>query len=156
MECIKFTEKSWAFRLADTEQPLVVDTNGKKNYVPTVFALWKEPRLCPTLYIASNTSAFVIKGADLMLPGVLVPPSGLDFKKGQAVSITVVGNPYPIGAGITNMDSATAKRFVDVVVAVVVKWMIRFLFVDAIRCLLLLQLLLLLTFVRLLATVAKT
>ena len=56
---------------------------------PAVFALWKNPVLCPTLYIASNTSAFLLKGADLMLPGVLVPPGGLQFGKNQAVSISV-------------------------------------------------------------------
>ena len=54
-----------------------------------VFALWRNPKLCTTLYIASNTSEYMLKGADLMLPGVLVPASGLNFRKGQAVSVSV-------------------------------------------------------------------
>ena len=35
VECIKFSTHTWVFRINNTSEPLVIDTNGKRNYVPT-------------------------------------------------------------------------------------------------------------------------
>lgn len=73
-----------------------------------VYALWLVPEMLPTFVIHSPVSSFILKGADLMMPGVVLPltiRSQEKFKKeeGSGVedlsialqelwSIRVVGN----------------------------------------------------------------
>ncbi|KAJ9523141.1 hypothetical protein QJQ45_023868 [Haematococcus lacustris] len=68
--------------------PLFIDISGKMELVPTVFALWRAPTMLPQLHVKhSAVSQFLVGGADLMLPGVLIPASGLPaFEREQLVS----------------------------------------------------------------------
>jgi translation initiation factor 2D len=81
--------------------PMVVDTSGKGDLFPTVHALWLLPGLLPQIFIKhAAVSQYIIGGADLMLPGVAVPPEGLPrLPKGALVSICVRGNPAPVAVG---------------------------------------------------------
>merc|ERR1719379_2752392 len=59
--------------------------------------------MMPELTIHAPVSKFVLNGADLMLPGVIVPTNGLAglgaVTKGQKRCIKIEGNPYPIAVG---------------------------------------------------------
>ncbi|KAJ9522745.1 hypothetical protein QJQ45_019848 [Haematococcus lacustris] len=90
--------------------PLFIDISGKMELVPTVFALWRAPTMLPQLHVKhSAVSQFLVGGADLMLPGVLIPPSGLPaFEREQLVSVSVPGNPCPLAVGQAVMSSQDA------------------------------------------------
>ena len=45
------------------------DLNGRNNLYPTIAALSKLPHMTKSLIIHSQVSRFMLKGADLMLPG---------------------------------------------------------------------------------------
>lgn len=63
-----------------------------------VYALWKVPELLPAFMLkGGEVSRFVIGGADLMFPGISVPPEGLSsFVAGEPWAVKVPGNPAPI------------------------------------------------------------
>jgi translation initiation factor 2D len=86
---------------APLQVAMIVDTSGKGDLFPTVHALWLLPGLLPQVFIKhAAVSQYIIGGADLMLPGVAVPPGGLPrLPKGALVSVCVHGNPAPIAVG---------------------------------------------------------
>ena len=63
-----------------------------------VYALWTVPELLPAFMLkGGEVSRFVIGGADLMFPGINVPPEGLpSFVAGELWAVKVPGNPAPI------------------------------------------------------------
>lgn len=85
-------------------EPLFFDVDGSGDLFPTCYALEKVSNLVPSFLIHSNVSEYILKGADLMLPGIIRPTSlsaygkrGL-FKNG-CFSIRVVSNPIPFAVG---------------------------------------------------------
>lgn len=66
--------------------------------VIAVYALWTVPELLPAFILkAGEVSRYVIGGADLMFPGINVPPEGLpSFVAGELWAVKVPGNPAPI------------------------------------------------------------
>lgn len=79
--------------------PLFFDHLGRHDIYPTCMALWRLP-LLRTFVIHSPVSEYVLRGADLMLPGLV---SGQDFsglQKGDKVAVCVSGNPCPFAVGI--------------------------------------------------------
>lgn len=67
-------------------------------HILAVYALWKVPNLVPAFMLkGGEVSRFVIGGADLMFPGILIPPEGYpSFSAGEAWAVKVPGNPAPI------------------------------------------------------------
>ena len=63
-----------------------------------VYALWKVPHLLPAFTLkGGEVSRYVIGGADLMFPGISIPPEGFpSFGAGQPWAVKVPGNPAPI------------------------------------------------------------
>lgn len=63
-----------------------------------VYALWKVPDLLPAFMLkGGEVSRYVLGGADLMFPGIYIPPEGLpSFSAGEPWSVKVPGNPAPI------------------------------------------------------------
>ncbi|KAG9457065.1 hypothetical protein H6P81_001573 [Aristolochia fimbriata] len=93
--------------------PMIFDVDGRSNEIfPTVYSLWTVPDLLPAFMLkGGEVSQFVIGGADLMFPGISIPPEGLpSFLAGQAWAVKVPGNPAPIAVGITTMSSAAALK----------------------------------------------
>lgn len=93
--------------------PMVFDVDGRGNDIfPTVYALWKVPTLLPSFVLkGGEVSRYVIGGADLMFPGISIPSEGLSsFSAGEAWSVKVPGNDYPIAVGSTYMSSAEASK----------------------------------------------
>ena len=69
------------------------------NFSLAVFALWKVPEILPSFMLKrGEVSRFVIGGADLMFPGIIVAAEGLaSFSAGEPWAVKVPGNPAPIG-----------------------------------------------------------
>ncbi|KAK3154368.1 hypothetical protein QOZ80_2BG0189630 [Eleusine coracana subsp. coracana] len=95
------------------ECPVIFDIDGRGHELfPTVYALWKVPHLLPAFTLkGGEVSRYVIGGADLMFPGISIPPDGLpSFEAGQPWSVKVPGNPAPIAVGTTTMSSTEALK----------------------------------------------
>ncbi|CAJ1978197.1 unnamed protein product [Sphenostylis stenocarpa] len=93
--------------------PMFFDVDGRGyDIFPTVYALWIVPELLPAFVLkGGEVSRFVIGGADLMFPGITVPPQGLpSFLPGEPWAVKVPGNPAPIAVGSTTMSSAEALK----------------------------------------------
>ncbi|XP_059631037.1 uncharacterized protein LOC132273942 [Cornus florida] len=93
--------------------PMFFDIDGRGTEIfPTVYALWKVPKLLPAFVLkGGEVSRFVIGGADLMFPGISIPAEGLQsFLAGEPWAVKVPGNPSPIAVGITTMSSTEALK----------------------------------------------
>ncbi|KAL5132658.1 Eukaryotic translation initiation factor 2D [Glycine soja] len=93
--------------------PMFFDVDGRGSDIfPTVYALWMVPELLPVFVLkGGEVSRFVIGGADLMFPGIIVPPDGLpSFRAEEPWAAKVPGNPAPIAVGSTTMSSAEALK----------------------------------------------
>ncbi|XP_041083712.1 eukaryotic translation initiation factor 2D isoform X2 [Polyodon spathula] len=79
----------------------------ERKLYPTVYTLWLFPDLLPVFTTWPAVLQKLAGGADLMLPGVVVPPSGLPgVKQGCLCAITVVRNRAPVGIGTATMSTA--------------------------------------------------
>uniref|UniRef100_A0A8C4F2M3 Eukaryotic translation initiation factor 2D n=1 Tax=Dicentrarchus labrax TaxID=13489 RepID=A0A8C4F2M3_DICLA len=79
----------------------------EKRLYPTVYVLWRYPALLPTFRTWPPVLQKLIGGADLMLPGVVVPSSGLpDVKQGDCCAVTVVNNRAPVAVGTAAVSTA--------------------------------------------------
>ncbi|XP_004610115.2 eukaryotic translation initiation factor 2D [Sorex araneus] len=73
----------------------------EKNLYPTVYTLWTYPDLLPTFTTWPPVLEKMVGGADLMLPGLVVPPAGLpQVQKGDLCAIALVGNRAPVAIGV--------------------------------------------------------
>lgn len=93
--------------------PVFFDIDGRGSDIfPTVYALWMVPELLPAFILkGGEVSRYVIGGADLMFPGIHVPPEGLpSFAAGETWAVKVPENPAPIAVGSTMMSSAEALK----------------------------------------------
>lgn len=79
----------------------------EKNLYPTVYTLWSYPDLLPTFTTWPLVLEKMMGGADLMLPGLVVPPDGLpQVQKGDLCAIALVGSRAPVALGIAAMSTA--------------------------------------------------
>ncbi|XP_028803424.1 eukaryotic translation initiation factor 2D isoform X2 [Neltuma alba] len=82
--------------------------------------VWREAFQCSLMLMdgaqtyspqGGGVSRYVIGGADLMFPGISVPPEGLpSFVAGEPWAVKVPGNPAPIAVGNTTMSSVEALK----------------------------------------------
>jgi len=83
--------------------PCFFDADGRGDVYPTLNMLWQNPSMMMELTIHGEVSHYVLKGADLMLQGVIVPANGVagfgGVTKGQKRCIKIDGNPYAIAVG---------------------------------------------------------
>uniref|UniRef100_A0A669BMV6 Eukaryotic translation initiation factor 2D n=1 Tax=Oreochromis niloticus TaxID=8128 RepID=A0A669BMV6_ORENI len=71
-----------------------------KKLFPTVYVLWRYPALLPAFKTWPPVLQKLTGGADLMLPGVVVPSCGLpDVKQGDSCAVTLVNNRAPVAVG---------------------------------------------------------
>jgi translation initiation factor 2D len=89
--------------------PILVDISGKGDLYPTIFALWRWPSMLPCVFVKHPfVTRYLVKGADLMLPGVDVTSGLPSFSKGDLLAVCVRGNPAPLAVGTAGMSSAEA------------------------------------------------
>ncbi|XP_028732331.1 eukaryotic translation initiation factor 2D isoform X2 [Peromyscus leucopus] len=78
----------------------------EKNLYPTVYTLWSYPDLLPAFTTWPLVLEKLVGGADLMLPGVVVPPTGLpQVQQGDLCAIALVGNRAPVAIGVAAMST---------------------------------------------------
>uniref|UniRef100_A0A7N8XZN3 Eukaryotic translation initiation factor 2D n=1 Tax=Mastacembelus armatus TaxID=205130 RepID=A0A7N8XZN3_9TELE len=79
----------------------------EKRLYPTVYVLWRLPALLQTFRTWPPVLQKLIGGADLMLPGVVVPSSGLPkVDQGDCCAVSVVNNRAPVAVGTAAVSSA--------------------------------------------------
>ncbi|XP_067863638.1 eukaryotic translation initiation factor 2D [Heptranchias perlo] len=77
-----------------------------KTLYPTVYALWSYPDLLAAFTTWPAVLPKLVGGADLMLPGVVAPPSGLPkVLQGDLCAINLVGNRAPVAIGLVTMST---------------------------------------------------
>ncbi|XP_071848410.1 eukaryotic translation initiation factor 2D-like [Apostichopus japonicus] len=85
-------------------QPLFFECN--ERLYPTVYILWSLPDLVPSLSTWPPVFEKLAKGADLMLPGVVVPDTGLpEFVRNRPCAVNLEGNAAAMAVGSTSMAS---------------------------------------------------
>ncbi|KAG8451381.1 hypothetical protein GDO86_003548 [Hymenochirus boettgeri] len=78
----------------------------ERNLYPTVYTLWKYPDLLPGFITWTPVLEKMTGGADLMLPGVVVPPCGVpDIQQGSLCAVTLVGNRAPVAIGLATRST---------------------------------------------------
>ncbi|KAJ2724654.1 hypothetical protein GGI07_001806 [Coemansia sp. Benny D115] len=81
------------------------DSNNKR-LLPTVYTQWQFPDMLPILWTWPPVVTKLINGADLMTPGLIIPPEGLqDLKKGAIVAVCCSGNLAAQAIGVLNFDT---------------------------------------------------
>ena len=90
--------------------PVVIDHSGKGDYELTYFALWRAPGALgePVVLRHCDVTRYLVRGADLMLPGVGRIPGAQPFGVGKRFAVTVPGNPAPLAIGETCVGSDEA------------------------------------------------
>ncbi|KAM4737281.1 eukaryotic translation initiation factor 2D [Anableps anableps] len=79
----------------------------EKRLYPTVYVLWRLPSLLPVFRTWAPVLQKLIGGADLMLPGVVMPSCGLpDVKQGSCCAVAIVNNRAPVAVGKAATSSA--------------------------------------------------
>ena len=109
VQMVKMSNKALVFTVKD--QPLFFDPNGRGRVFPTVYTMWAFPDAMKSLLTFSEVSPKVLGGADLMLPGVIVPPEGIpDFDADETMALRIPENPYPFAIGEIQVSSTEAKE----------------------------------------------
>ena len=74
---VKLANRSIIYEVNDI--PMFYDKEGRGDFYPTIFLLWKCPTALRNVIIHSPVSEFILNGADLMLPGIAYLKSKLIF-----------------------------------------------------------------------------
>lgn len=80
---------------------------------PTIYTLWEHPQMLPTLLTYSEVSPKVLGGADLMLPGVIVPEGGYGadaFAADEPGTVSIPDNPFPFAVGVLGAASGAIHK----------------------------------------------
>ncbi|NXY88722.1 EIF2D factor, partial [Alcedo cyanopectus] len=78
----------------------------EKALYPTVYTLWIYPDLLPAFSTWPPVLQKLAGGADLMLPGVVVPPSGFPrVERGTLCAVTLLGNRAPVAVAVATMST---------------------------------------------------
>ncbi|XP_042318817.1 eukaryotic translation initiation factor 2D [Sceloporus undulatus] len=90
---------------ANVKNPILFEV--EKTMYPTVYTLWSYPHILPAFSTWPPVLHKLAGGADLMLPGVVVPSCGLpEVDRGTLCAVTLARNSAPVAIGIANMSTA--------------------------------------------------
>uniref|UniRef100_K3X274 SUI1 domain-containing protein n=1 Tax=Globisporangium ultimum (strain ATCC 200006 / CBS 805.95 / DAOM BR144) TaxID=431595 RepID=K3X274_GLOUD len=95
-----------------TREPVLFDSSGKGDFCFTVYALWRAPHVLPKLVVHAPVSEFVLRGADVMLPGVVFTSMDevASLRKGELRAVYARGNPLPFAVGELLVDASDIER----------------------------------------------
>ncbi|KAI8838911.1 hypothetical protein BC829DRAFT_492940 [Chytridium lagenaria] len=112
MTVVKFTSHSGVQGILYTigGQPLFMRID--ETLIPTVYALWALPHMVPLFTTHGVVMKRLFDGADLMLPGVIVPTAGWEgsWKVGDLVGVVVRGYGCPLAVGTALVGAEEIKR----------------------------------------------
>ncbi|KAJ3110777.1 Eukaryotic translation initiation factor 2D [Phlyctochytrium bullatum] len=113
MTAVKFTAHSGAQGLVYVvgNQPLFARIEDV--LIPTVYTLWAIPHMLPVLVTHGVVMKKLFDGADLMLPGVIVPAdkfANASWEAGDPVAVVIRGNPFPLAVGTMFVSSAELRK----------------------------------------------
>ncbi|KAG8589265.1 hypothetical protein GDO81_006323 [Engystomops pustulosus] len=78
----------------------------ERKLYPTVYTLWRFPDLLPAFGTWPPVLEKMAGGADLMLPGVVLPSTGLPgVEQGRLCAVTLVGNRAPVAIGVATVST---------------------------------------------------
>lgn len=80
---------------------------------PTLFTLWQLPDLLPLIVCQVQAPKYLIRGADLMLPGCIQPPNGYaetEMDLDQIWAVRCIGNPMPLAVGQILMNKSEIQQ----------------------------------------------
>ncbi|XP_078276369.1 eukaryotic translation initiation factor 2D isoform X2 [Rhinoraja longicauda] len=87
------------------KNPIFFEMN--KRIYPTVYTLWLYPDMLVSFTTWPAVLPKLVGGADLMLPGVILPPPGLPVVlQGDLCAIKLVDSRAPVAIGLANMSTA--------------------------------------------------
>eukprot|EP00918_Siedleckia_nematoides_P054075 GHVU01118111.1.p1 GENE.GHVU01118111.1~~GHVU01118111.1.p1 ORF type:complete len:199 (-),score=36.77 GHVU01118111.1:176-772(-) len=103
---VKLQSPKAALHVAADGTPLVIDG------LPTVYTLWRLPELLPCFVVPEPVSRFVLRGADLMLPGIYrrTDGSSVPVKAGSMAAVRVAGNRFPFAVGYAECTGHELQR----------------------------------------------
>lgn len=82
-----------------------------KQLFPTVYTLWRYPTMLPAFFTWPPVLQKLTGGADLMLPGVVVPADGIpEVNQGDCCAVTLVMNRAPVAVGTAAVSSAEMRN----------------------------------------------
>ncbi|GLD92748.1 hypothetical protein PINS_up001327 [Pythium insidiosum] len=100
----------------DTREPLAFDLSGGRGGSDalgvSLYALWREPALLPRLVVHAPVSQFVLRGADVMLPGVVFTSQQEieSLRVGEWRAVYARGNPHAFAVGELLVDAAELAK----------------------------------------------
>lgn len=114
-KCLKLADSRCLLYCSGDAAPCFFDAEGRGELVPCLTTLWRYKDMLPELTIYSEVvSKALLNGADLMLPGIIVPANGVvgfgSVTKGQVRCIRVEGNPYAIAVGRMLVNQAQFEK----------------------------------------------
>lgn len=100
------------YTVEDTREPILFDVSGKGDLCFTVYALWRAANVLPKLVVHAPVSEFVLRGADVMLPGVVFTSMDeiASLRKGELRAVYARGNPMPFAVGEMLVDGVDIER----------------------------------------------
>eukprot|EP00002_Diphylleia_rotans_P038077 TRINITY_DN8602_c0_g1_i1.p1 TRINITY_DN8602_c0_g1~~TRINITY_DN8602_c0_g1_i1.p1 ORF type:complete len:668 (-),score=166.90 TRINITY_DN8602_c0_g1_i1:32-2035(-) len=84
-------------------EPLFIDAEQKGDLFPTLYAIWRAPSIVDSVTIHVPVFKYIQSGADLMLPGIRLPPGGIaelgPLKIGERRAIVLSNHPAAVAVG---------------------------------------------------------
>ena len=86
-----FTHKGDQIVVYQLEDEPVLMQTAAGTLVPYLYGIWRHDIKVPTLHTTADVLRRFVGGADLMAPGIIIPPAGLDgdIQRQKAVMIKV-------------------------------------------------------------------
>ena len=94
------------FTFAD--EPVLIELSSG-TLIPYLYSIWKLELILPTLYVPPYLLEKFSGGADLMAPGIIIPPGlGIDqtIEKHKAAIIKIIGQKHAVAVGYAEQSGA--------------------------------------------------
>lgn len=90
------------------DEPVLIELSSG-TLIPYLYSIWKLELILPTLYVPSYLLEKFSGGADLMAPGIIIPPGlGIDqtIVKHKAAIIKIIGQKHAVAVGYAEQSGS--------------------------------------------------
>lgn len=94
----KVTDLKLSVLVNEEEDPMFICFTKENTYLPTLYLIAQYPDLVPAMYLKEGVEVFVLKGANVMCPGVEVFP---EVEKGGVIAVK---NSKGVGVAVGYME----------------------------------------------------